>query len=329
VNGDAGVRLTLAELAARLNGQLGPTLDPGAVVESIALPGDATSRELSFVEANATHRVHASGAVAMLCAGVADVARPLVVSDVRHALARAANWLPINRRGAWRAGRAPDVASNAEIAPSVILGPGVHVGEGARVAAGVVLGAGVSIGSYCTIGAGCVVTNHAQLGNRVRVDAHCVIGGDGFAYLRDGASWLSMPAFGSVVIGDDVSIHAHSVVHAGVFGDTVIAPGCILDSHVLIGHDARIGAGTAIAGHTAVAGAAEIGRRCRIGGAVGIGEGVNIADDVTVTAMSMVMRSLPRAGGSYSSGWPAQSSIAWWRQVARARIDARGATLPP
>jgi UDP-3-O-[3-hydroxymyristoyl] glucosamine N-acyltransferase len=317
----------LAELAARLGGHLGATLDPAAVVEAVALPRNATSRELSFIEAGATQRVCASDAVAMLCADVADVARPLLVSDVQRALARAAEWLPINRRSAWRERRTPDVASSAEIAPSAILGSGVQVGEGARVAAGAVLGAGVSIGAFCTIGAGCVVTNHAKLGNRVRLDAHCVIGSDGFAYLRDGTSWLSVPAFGSVVIGDDVNIHAHAVVHAGIFGDTVIASGCMLDSHVLIGHDARIGAGTAIAGHTAVAGAAEIGRRCRIGGAVGIGEGVNIADDVTVTAMSMVMRSLPRAGGSYSSGWPAQSSIAWWRRIARSLNDARGAPV--
>ena len=117
----------------------------------------------------------------------------------------------------------------------------------------------------------------------------------------------------------DNAILAHVVIHAAVLGNTVIAQGCILDSQVLIGHDSVIGAGSAIAGQAAIAGAARIGRNCRIGGKVGVGEGVQIADGVTVTAMSMVTRSIKEASARYSSGWPAEPSPTWWRRVAQFR----------
>ncbi len=120
-------------------------------------------------------------------------------------------------------------------------------------------------------------------------------------------------------IGDDVTILAQVVVHGGVFGDTMIENGCALDSQVLIGHDSRIGEHTAVAGQTAVAGAANIGRHCLIGGKVGIGEGIVIANRVTITAMSMVTRSIEVDGSRHSSGWPAENSSRWWRRVANIR----------
>ena len=182
-----------------------------------------------------------------------------------------------------------------------------------------VLGDGVTIGAHCRIEAGTVVGGEAMIGNRVCIGAASSIGTGGFAFLRDGATWCAMPGFGSVSIADDVTILAHVVIHAGVLGNTVIAQGCILDSQVLIGHDSVIGAGSAIAGHAAIAGAARIGRNCRIGGKVGVGEGVQIADGVTVTAMSMVTRSIKEASARYSSGWPAEPSPTWWRRVAQFR----------
>jgi UDP-3-O-[3-hydroxymyristoyl] glucosamine N-acyltransferase len=305
--------LRLSELAARLGARL-ENAEGDLLLGCLAMADVAGSDELSFIPAKRVRRAESAGAV--LVSAARDYRNALVVDDVMLACARSSVWLPVRRNGAARALRATSLAVSASIAPDVHLGSGVHIGEGTVIERGAVLEDGVSVGAHCRVEFGAVIRGQATLGNRVRIGAGSCIGSDGFAFLRDGAAWCAMPNFGSVRIGDDVTILPQVVVHAGVLGDTVIAQACILDSQVLIGHDSMIGAYSAIAGQTAVAGAARIGRGCRIGGKVGIGEGVEIADGVTITAMSMVTRSIGTAGARYSSGWPAEPSATWWRRVA-------------
>ena len=146
-----------------------------------------------------------------------------------------------------------------------------------------------------------------------------MIGEVSFAYVADGSHWLSLHALGSVITEDDVQIHAHSCIHRGVLSDTRIANGAIIDSHVMIGHDANIGRNTAIAAHSGVAGAAVIGENCIVGGMSGIGEGVEIANGVTVGAKSYVDRSISESDVTYAGSWPAEPSRRWWRRVSRLR----------
>lgn len=305
--------IRLSELVARLGARVENAADD-VVLDGMAMADTAGAQELSFVPAPRVLRTHAAGAVLVIAAR--DYRNAVVVEDVLLACARSSAWLPIRRAGAARRLRVTSVAGSACIASDAHLGAGVEVGEASVIESGVFLDDGVSVGAYCHIQAGTAIRGEATIGNRVRIGAASTIGGEGFAFLRDGHVWCAMPAFGSVSIGDDVSILSQVVIHAGVLGDTVIERGCILDSQVLIGHDSVIGAHSAIAGQAAVAGAARIGRACRIGGKVGIGEGVEIADRVTITAMSMVTHSIVKAGARYSSGWPAEASATWWRRVA-------------
>lgn len=310
----------LADLA-RLAGAANFTCAPGREVGSLSAPDAAGPNDLSFFlpRVHASRVLQASPALAILISAVdaAQVSpeRALIVSDVVHAIARLSGWIEATRSRAQRVRTPAVVDVSAIVAPGAVLGPDVAVGAGSRIEEGVVVGPGVVIGAYTTIGPRAIVRGYAQIGNRVHIGAGSTIGEDGFAFVRDGAQWLRVPGFGSVDIADDVHILDQTVVHAGVFGDTSIGQGCVLDSHVLIGHDARVGARTAIAGQCAIAGAAQIGNRCRIGGKSAIGEGVVLADDVTVTAMSLVTRSIGRRGARYSSSWPAQPSTTWWRQV--------------
>lgn len=246
----------------------------------------------------------------------------LLVDDVLVAWARASAWLPLRHRVP---AHTAAVAASARIAAGARVASGARIGAHCDLAEGASIAATVSIGDYVRIGAGSVIAGDTRIGNRVHIGAGCVIGEDGFALVRDGACWLRMPGCGGVEIGDDVLILAGTMVHAGVFGDTRIGPAVALDSQVLIGHDSSIGAGTVIAGQTAVAGAAFLGHGCVIGAKVGIGEGVRIAPGVTITAMSMVTHSIEESGARYSSGWPAEPSASWWRQVGRLRRLARRA----
>ena len=313
--------LRLSEFAQRL-GARAPRPLPDIEVDALAAPAAARRYDLSFTMPAQAAR--ASHAVAFITSEPGTPGVLLLVDDVFVACARAAAWLPVRRAAAVLLERDGDIAASACIAPDASIGKGVHIGERSVIESGVVLDAGVTIGAFCRIGAHAVIKGQAHIGNRVTIGAGSVIGDDGFGFVRDGASWLRMPAFGSVRVADDVVMLAQVVVHAGVFGDTRIGHGCILDSQVLIGHDSRIGADTAIAGQSAIAGAATLGRSCLIGGKVGIAEGVVLADRVTVTAMSMVTRSIDTVGCRYSSGWPAEPSTTWWRRVGRFRRALHG-----
>ena len=57
---------------------------------------------------------------------------------------------------------------------------------------------------------------------------------------------------------------------------------------------------------------------CIIGGAVGITGHIEIADDVTLSGMTMVTKSITKAG-SYSSGTAAMPTANWRRAAVRFR----------
>ncbi|HLI18879.1 MAG TPA: UDP-3-O-(3-hydroxymyristoyl)glucosamine N-acyltransferase, partial [Rhodanobacteraceae bacterium] len=95
-----------------------------------------------------------------------------------------------------------------------------------------------------------------------------------------------------------------------------------LDNQIQIAHNVHIGAHSALAGCAAVAGSANIGRNCLIGGGAGVLGHLDVADGVTITAMTLVTRSI-REPGVYSSGAPIEENRAWRRNAARIRqLDA-------
>lgn len=316
--------LSSAELARRLGATVSGERAVG--LAALAVPAVAGPRDLSPCLHGHEPRASRAGAWLVAREGVrvpAGAHCVLLVDDVLVAWARASAWLPVRRRTPAHSPSLARVADSARVATRAVIADGARIGAYSEIGDGASIGASVSIGDYARIGPGAVIAGDTRIGNRVHIGAGCVIGEDGFALVRDGACWLRMPGCGGVEIGDDVLILAGSTVHAGVFGDTRIGAAVALDSQVLIGHDSSIGAGTVIAGQTAVAGAAMLGRGCVIGAKVGIGEGVRIAPGVTVTAMSMVTRSLETDGARYSSGWPAEPSGSWWRRVSRLRRLAR------
>ena len=64
-----------------------------------------------------------------------------------------------------------------------------------------------------------------------------------------------------------------------------------------------------------------IGRHCRIGGGAGLVGHIEVADHVTITPMSLVSRSIERAG-TYSSGTSLQPAPRWRRAALRfAELD--------
>jgi len=316
------VVLTISEIARRLGSR--PVADASTAISRIAPLGVATAGDLSFLPHPRMRKqlslCRASAVITDADTGSSYPAS-IIVEDCLLGCARAAQWLEHFSRefdAGWRPIQYYEATDpTADIASSVVVGRATTIGPHTIVRPGCVIGDGVRIGAYCDIGPNVTVKAAATIGNRVVIGANSVIGGDPFLYVRDGQSWLKLPSFGSVEIGDDVTIGNNTAIDRGALGDTWIRRGAKLDNLVHIGHGSVVGEHCAIAAHTAIAGEVTIGEACIIGGAVGIAEGLSIAPRVRITGMSMVTKSLRTAGESYSSGWPAQMSRRWWRQVAR------------
>jgi len=327
-------RFTLAELAARLGGEaVGDCASP---LEGVAPLAEAGPAHLAFL-ANPKYRgqLATTGAAAVIV-GPKDrdaTAKPrLVVPNPYAAYARAvALFHPappvvpgIDPRAA--------VDPSATVAPSAFVGPfavvaaGATVGERASVGAGTFVGEGARVGEdtvlhpRVTIYAGCVV------GARGIVHSGAVIGADGFGMAPDAGRWVKIPQVGRAVVGDDVEIGANTTIDRGALADTVIEDGCKLDNQIQVAHNCRIGAHTVIAGCAGIAGSTTIGRHCLIGGGAGIVGHIAIADGVTVSAMTLVTKSITQPG-TYTSGGPLMAHADWLRNAAHLRHLDRLARL--
>lgn len=239
----------------------------------------------------------------------------------------------------------PKTAVPDGVHPSASIDPSAIIASSARIAAQCVIGANVKVAAGAVIGPGCVVEHDTvvgqdshlvanvtvyygcTIGERCLIHAGAVIGSDGFGFAYDHGSWVKVPQLGGVVIGDDVEIGANTSIDRGAVEDTVIEDGVKLDNQIQVAHNVRIGAHTAMAGCVGVAGSAEIGKHCAIGGGAGILGHLQIADGTTITAMSLVTKSI-REPGVYSSGTPLEPSEQWHKNTVRFKhLDAMARKL--
>ncbi|AGA33623.1 UDP-3-O-[3-hydroxymyristoyl] glucosamine N-acyltransferase [Thioalkalivibrio nitratireducens DSM 14787] len=214
------------------------------------------------------------------------------------------------------------VEAGARVHPEAVVDPsarvcaGASIGAGSRIGARVHVGAGTVIGDDAEVGAdgyiyaNCSILDGVRIGSGVIIQPGAVIGADGFGFAADQGEWIKVEQLGTVIIGDGVEIGANTTIDRGALDDTVIGSGVKIDNLVHIAHNVRIGDHTAIAGCAGIAGSAHIGKHCAIGGGAGILGHLQIADHVTIHAMTLVTRSIPRSG-HYASGVPHQEARVW------------------
>lgn len=314
----------LSELARRFGLEL---RGADAAITGVATLADAGPEQVAFL-ANPRYR----GALPGTRAGAvvvreADAAHGgphslLVARDPYVAFARIAALF--ESRPARHAGIHPSavvdpgatVDASAEVGPQAVIGAGSWIGARVRIGPGCVIGEDCRIGEDCELVARVTLVTRVELGQRVRIHPGAVIGAAGFGLAMDAGQWVNVPQLGGVRIGHDCEIGANTTIDRGALDDTVIEEDVRLDNQIQIGHNVRIGAHTAMAGCSAVAGSARIGRYCLIGGGAGILGHLEICDRVTITAMSLVTRSIATAG-EYSSGVPLQDNRSWRRNAAR------------
>jgi UDP-3-O-[3-hydroxymyristoyl] glucosamine N-acyltransferase len=327
---NAKPELTVGAIAARFD--LALRGDPDSRVDGVGTLAGAGPRQIAFL-ANPGYRTQVgacrAAAVVLLESDAMLAPGGVLISRNPYAdFARIAALFEQRPQMAAGVHASAVIAPGAQVDPTASIGPHCAVGKGARIGPGVQLGPACIVGSDCVVGADSrlvarvTLVERVQLGQRVLVHPGAVIGADGFGLARTADGWTKVPQLGGVRIGDDCEIGANTTIDRGAIEDTVLENDVRLDNQIQIGHNVRIGAHTAMAGCSAVAGSTRIGSWCLIGGGVGIVGHLEICDRVTITAMSLVTRTI-REPGEYSSGTPLQANRLWRKNAARFRqLDA-------
>jgi len=212
------------------------------------------------------------------------------------------------------------VAPSAEIGAFAVIGHGARIGERSAIGAGCTIGANVRVGEDTRLHARVTIYPDCTIGSRCILHSGVVIGADGFGMAPDAGRWVKIPQVGAVRLGNDVEVGANTTIDRGALDDTVVEDGVKLDNQIQIGHNCVIGAHTVIAGCVGIAGSVRIGKGCRIGGKAGITGHLEICDGVTVSAMTLVTKSI-RKPGTYTSAAPLMPHDEWLKWAARIRRD--------
>ncbi len=193
------------------------------------------------------------------------------------------------------------------------IGNDVEIGDRVKVYPHVFIGNKVRIGDDCVIHAGVRIYADSHIGKRCTVHAGAVIGSDGFGFApQEDGSYLAIPQMGNVLLEDDVSIGANTVVDCATISSTIIRKGAKLDNLIQIGHNVEIGSNTVMAAQAGVSGSSKIGENCAIGGQAGISGHITIANRVRLAAKSGVMNSIKEEGGDYI-GAPVMEKLHFFR----------------
>jgi UDP-3-O-[3-hydroxymyristoyl] glucosamine N-acyltransferase len=144
------------------------------------------------------------------------------------------------------------------------------------------------------------------IGDRAVLHSGCVLGADGFGFVRSGDRYEKFPQIGRVQIGDDVEIGANSCVDRAALGVTEIGDGTKLDNMVHIGHNCSIGRHVVIAAQTGLSGGVVVEDYAVIGGQVGIGDKARIESGAVLGSGCGILTSKIVRKGQVVWGTPAR-----------------------
>jgi len=208
--------------------------------------------------------------------------------------------------------------ARVRIGGNAVIGDRTSLGDDVIVGPGCIIGEGVQVGDGSKIFPNVTVYPGVKIGRRTIIHSGTVLGGDGFGFVNEGGRWHKVPQVGTLVIGDDVEIGCNTTIDRGALDDTVIGNGVKIDNQVQIGHNCSIDDHTAIAGCVGIAGSVKIGKRCKIGGAAMVTGHLTIVDDVTISAGSLVSKTILQAG-RYTGVYPLTAHAEWLNGAIKVR----------
>lgn len=287
--------MKLAKIAEFLQAPLNGDRD----TEILRVAGLETAREneISFLEKSVTQILTNASCLIVPENFDAEISIPFIkVKNPKLAFARVAAVLhPPKNRGISRHETAI-VSDSAQLGAALFIGAFVSIGDNSEIGAGTQILSGAKIGDNVKIGSNCVIHpnvfigDNSTIGNNTILHFGVCIGADGFGYVRDGANgYVKFPQIGTVWIGEDVEIGAHTCVDRGALGDTRIGSGTKIDNLVQIAHNVRIGERVVIASQTGISGSTVIEDDCVIGGQVGFGDHATVKSGAIIGSQAGVL----------------------------------------
>ena len=224
----------------------------------------------------------------------------------------------------------PGISESAHVDPSAEIGEGVAVeafawiGPRARIGPGTVVSPHCFVGADARVGAACVlypnvvVYDRCELGDRVVLQAGCVVGQDGFGYATHAGAHHKIPHVGRAVIEDDVEMGANCAVDRATVGETRVGRGTKCSDLVAIGHGTRVGRHNLLVAQVGIAGTATTGDYVVMGGQVGVAGHLALGDGVQLAAQSGVGSTI-REAGQYGGApaRPLSRTKRIWRELER------------
>lgn len=151
------------------------------------------------------------------------------------------------------------VASTANIADDVEVGPFAVIHEHVQIDAG------------CSIGAHSVIHSHTRMGKNNRILDHVVLGGEpqDISYSNE---QTQLKIGNANIIREFVSIHRSTNTEQA----TTIGDGCYIMCNTHIGHDCQIADDVILTSYVGLSGHVHIGKKAIVGGGAGVHQFVRI-----------------------------------------------------
>jgi len=189
---------------------------------------------------------------------------------------------------------------NVWIGPGAVVGDGARLDDEAKLFAGSYVGRGARIGARTLLHPRATVLDECEIGADCILHAGCVIGSDGFGFVRVGKEQVKIPQIGNVVVEDRVEIGACTTIDRAVTGSTIVGAGTKIDNLVQVAHNVQIGEDCTICAQTGIAGSVVVGPHVTFAGQAGIGGHITIGARSMILGQAGVSHSLPE--GSIVSG---------------------------
>lgn len=202
------------------------------------------------------------------------------------------------------------VAPSARVHPTACVEG--SVGENSVVGPFCVIPRGACVGAECNLEAHVTLYPRVRIGDRCTAQAGAVFGSRGFGYYTYRGKMLPVPHFGGVVIGDDCSFGANTVVAAGTFAPTRVGNDSHVDSFVQIAHNCVLGISVYMAAQCGLAGGTVVEDFVEMGGGVQSAGHLTVGKGARICARAGLIKSVPP--GAMVAGFPAVPVGDWRRQ---------------
>ncbi len=209
------------------------------------------------------------------------------------------------------------IGKGVSLGAASVIGSGCIIGDNCQISNGVSIAANVRVGNDCIIHANVSIYSGSEIHNRVILHSNCVIGGDGFGYIKVGKEHNKIPHNGGVVLEDDVEIGANSAVDRATMGVTRIGAGTKIDNLTQIGHNVIIGKRCILCANCAIGGSTQVGDDCVFAGRSGCIDNVKVGNKTTVYVGGIVVGDTPE--GSHIQGVWGRDRKRYLREMALVR----------